>query len=108
MKNQKRMTNTINNTESSTASIPTKRIMTSAIPGVSVGEVRKAVADIRRKWEQRSLEHPFYSSDLITVEEGSSSSSSPNAETRQVQLSHEMFALNFIMGHHNKRHPKLS
>lgn len=64
-----------------------KRVVTSAIANLSVGEVRRGLDMIRRRWRQRSTEQPFFINDSLfhdyTIEE---------------------FAFRFVMGHHYKRH----
>jgi hypothetical protein len=66
-----------------------KRVVTSAIPNMTVGEVRRGLDMIRRRWRERTPEQPFYISDMLchgyTMEE---------------------FAFRFVMGHHYKRHNK--
>ena len=64
-----------------------KRVVTSAIANLSVGEVRRGLDMIRRRWRQRTPEQPFFINDPLfhddTIEE---------------------FAFHFVMGHHYKRH----
>ena len=63
----------------------TKRIMTSAIPGMSVAQVRKALGIVRK----RATTELMYITDLLTD-----------------KLTIEQFCLEFVTGHHQKRHAK--
>lgn len=67
----------------------TKRVMTSAIPSMSVAEVRRCLAHIRKFWKHSTTEAPFL----------------PSIEILPGQ-SIEEFALHFVRGHHDKRHNK--
>jgi hypothetical protein len=64
-----------------------KRVVTSAIANMTVGEVRRGLDMIRRRWRQRTAEQPFFMNESLfhgyTIEE---------------------FAFRFVMGHHYKRH----
>jgi hypothetical protein len=67
-----------------------KRIITSTIHDVSVAEVRKCLALIRRRWDQRHIDPkapPMYNCDPVGVQD----------------LSVEDFALKFVVGHHARR-----
>ena len=66
-----------------------KRVMTSAIPNMSVAEVRRCLSLLRKHWRESTPVNPFYLSDILS-------------ET----LSMEEFALLFVRGHHDKRHNK--
>ena len=66
-----------------------KRVVTSAIPDMTVGEVRRGLDMIRRRWRERTPEQPFFISDMLC-----------NNYTM------EQFAFLFVMGHHYKRHNK--
>lgn len=68
-----------------------KRVVTSAIEGMSVSKVRRGLDTTRRMWREQSYEHPFF----IT---------NPVVDNMPMQL----FALKFVMGHHHKRHNKSS
>lgn len=65
-----------------------RRVITSAIDGMSVAEVRRALATLRRTWEEASTEgRPFY----LTGE--------PLVRDHSVQ----QFSYMFVRGHHAKR-----
>jgi len=66
------------------------RVITSAIDTMSVAEVRKSLAFIRKEWSAHSGVHPFYPSNTLV---GSNMTISE-------------FAFRFVMGHHEKRHHK--
>tara|TARA_B100000945_G_C20397353_1_gene605516 strand:+ start:1672 stop:1941 length:270 start_codon:yes stop_codon:yes gene_type:complete len=65
------------------------RRMTSAIPDMTVADVRKALASMRRDWAKHSCVQPFFPSQTLTNE-----------------LTVSEFAFLFVMGHHAKRHAK--
>lgn len=67
----------------------TKRVMTSAIPDMSVAEVRKALGEVRRRANLQTLQKPFFITDSLTD-----------------TLSIQEFCLKFECGHHAKRHNK--
>jgi hypothetical protein len=67
-----------------------KRVITSAIESMTVAEVRKSLAYMRKKWDQNMNDAkapPFYPSDDIGVKD----------------MNVEEFALLFAIGHHRKR-----
>jgi hypothetical protein len=66
---------------------------TSAIPGMSVGEMRQHLHQLRTQWKQRTGANPF----LITTKLESTSSRN---------LTMEEFAVKFVLGHHLKRYRK--
>ena len=66
-----------------------ERVMTSAIQEMSVADVRKALANMRKEWSKHSSVHPFFPSKHLTHE-----------------LTIAEFAFRFVMGHHEKRHHK--
>lgn len=66
-----------------------KRVVTSAIDGMTVGDVRKNLDVVRKRWKQQDSEQPFFLTD-------------PLASGFTV----ETFALKFLLGHHFKRHQK--
>ena len=66
-----------------------ERIMTSAIHDMSVADVRKALALMRKEWYKHSSVQPFFPSKLLTD-----------------KLTMADFAFKFVMGHHEKRHQK--
>lgn len=71
----------------SDSSFKKSRSVTSAIPGMSGAEVRKGLAEIRRRFREQEpmyLTDPLWGPDL-TVQD---------------------FCLKFICGHHEKRHSK--
>ena len=70
-----------------------KRVITSAIADITVAEVRKSLAYIRKRWDQvhtDSKSPPMYPSDQIGVRD----------------MSIETFALKFVIGHHSRRSSK--
>lgn len=64
-----------------------RRIITSAIQGLSVSEVRKALCEVRNRELQSSEKHPLYITDVLSN-----------------NMSIDEFCLKFVCGHHNKRH----
>lgn len=68
-----------------------ERVMTSAIQNMSVADVRKALALMRKEWTNHTFVQPFFPSkkliDDMTIAE---------------------FAFRFVMGHHAKRHAKVA
>ena len=64
--------------------------MTSAINDMSVADVRKALAHMRKEWSKHSCVKPFFPSYILAQE-----------------LTVSEFAFKFVMGHHAKRHAKL-
>lgn len=67
----------------------------SAIEGVSVPEVRRALHCLRQAWRDRSCESPFFASDVM-----------PGFTYQNKELSYEEFALLHEQGKHIKRHTK--
>lgn len=65
------------------------RRMTSAINDMSVAEVRKSLATMRREWSKHSCIQPFFPAYKLTDD-----------------LTVSEFAFKFVMGHHAKRHAK--
>ena len=68
---------------------PKKRNVTSAVPNMTVANVRKALSALRQDWKQQSWHAPF---DSMTIVHG--------------DMTYERFAYNFLLGHHIKRHQK--
>ena len=66
-----------------------ERTMTSAIQSMSVADVRKSLACMRKEWSKHECVQPFFPSKKITEE-----------------LTISNFAFKFVMGHHAKRHQK--
>lgn len=66
-----------------------KRVMTSAIPDMSVAEVRKALGEVRKRASVQTAAQPLFITDPLT-------------DTLTVQD----FCLKFVCGHHDKRHNK--
>lgn len=66
-----------------------KRVVTSAIDGMSVSKVRRGLDTMRRMWREQNQEKPFFISRAVV----------DNMPMHQ-------FALKFVMGHHYKRHNK--
>ena len=63
---------------------------TSAIQDMSVAEVRKSLAFMRREWSKHSSVLPFF----------------PCKELPNTNIPISEFAFRFVMGHHHKRHQK--
>lgn len=66
-----------------------KRVMTSAIPSMSVADVRKALQMVRKSWCLHSMHTP-----MNTIAEATPS------------MSAGQFCYLFVRGHHLKRHAK--
>jgi hypothetical protein len=66
-----------------------RKQMTSAIPEMTVAEVRRALLEIRTRWKDTTEDHLFFPSDPLFN-----------------GLSMESFALMQVTGHHKKRHMK--
>lgn len=66
-----------------------KRVVTSAIEGMTVSRVRRGLDATRKQWRERTNERPFFICH-IAVE----------------HMSMQHFAFKFVMGHHYKRHSK--
>lgn len=66
--------------------------MTSAIPEMSVAQVRKALGDIRKAAQIQTEETPFFITDSV--------------DDLPHNLSIQSFCLKFVCGHHDKRHNK--
>lgn len=62
---------------------------TTNIENMSVAEVRKALAYMRKEWSQHSVMHPFCPCKILIKD-----------------ISTSEFAFQFVMGHHHKRHQK--
>lgn len=67
-----------------------ERSMTSAIQDMTVAEVRKSLAHMRKEWNKHSGVQPFFPCATL-----------PNSRTSMSE-----FAFRFVMGHHEKRHNK--
>jgi hypothetical protein len=65
-----------------------KRVVTSAIQGMTVGEVRRNLDVVRRRWRDMN-DHVFFITDPLTSE-----------------LSVQQFSFKFVRGHHFKRHQR--
>lgn len=65
------------------------RVMTSAIPNMSVAEVRKGLGEVRRRATEHTNENPMYITDMLFP-----------------GMSIQKFCLLFVCGHHDKRHNK--
>lgn len=59
------------------------------IEDMSVAEVRKALAQMRKEWSQHSVMRPFFPCKVLIKD-----------------ISTSEFAFQFVMGHHHKRHQK--
>ena len=64
-----------------------ERNITSAIGEMSVAEVRKALAQMRKYWNSHSAVQPFCPAQILI----------PNMTISE-------FSFKFVMGHHAKRH----
>lgn len=73
------------------SSQPYTKILTSAIPNMTVAQVRKHLSEVRKVSEQQSIYQPMFISDLL-----------PNHPSLRIQT----FCLDFQTGHHQKRHNK--
>ena len=71
-----------------------RRVVTSAIPDMSVTEVRRALDSIRKRWLSRddATQPPFVISAPLDV------------GSREMRV--DEFTFQFILGHHRKRHAK--
>lgn len=56
---------------------------------MSIAQVRRALAHLRRAWDEHAPENPIFPSDAL-----------PN------QMSIERFAFRFVLSHHERRHQK--
>ena len=72
-------------------SVEGKRVVTSAIDGMSVSKVRRGLDTMRKLWRERSDARPFFISQPVVD-----------------HMPMQAFALRFVMGHHYKRHIKSS
>lgn len=70
-----------------------KRKTTSAIPGHTISEVRKGLAEIRSMWKDSSPCDPMYGCERL--------------KTFKENPTVLEFALRVILGHHDKRHNKV-
>jgi hypothetical protein len=77
------------NTVTSTTNNSKKRVMTSAIPEMTVAEVRKSLGEVRRRAATQTPEQPFFITDSLTPD-----------------FTMQQFCLKFVCGHHDKRHNK--
>ena len=66
-----------------------RRMMTSAIQGMTVADVRRGLGEARKRWKQRTVDSPMYPTDFLS-------------NGMMIQT----FALRFELGHHQKRHNK--
>tara|TARA_Y100000389_G_scaffold198558_1_gene235295 strand:- start:1783 stop:2040 length:258 start_codon:yes stop_codon:yes gene_type:complete len=66
-----------------------RRNVTSAVPNMTVANVRKALAALRQDWKNQSWEAPFDPTTVVHED-----------------MTYERFAYNFLLGHHMKRHQK--
>lgn len=86
-KKRKRKREDNNDQDSIDRDLYSKRIITSAIQGLSVSEVRKALCEVRNCELQSNEKRPFYITDVLSN-----------------NMSIDEFCLKFVCGHHNKRH----
>lgn len=77
------------NDEDSKSNKKKPRVVTSAINGMSVSEVRKCLDIMRKQWRDKSSTSPFFICDKFSN-----------------GTSMDDFAFKFVMGHHFKRHNK--
>jgi hypothetical protein len=66
-----------------------QKVMTSAIEGLAVADVRKALQQVRDSWKNHTPDTPICLSDILS-----------NGMTI------EQFSFRHVMGHHVKRHHK--
>ena len=66
-----------------------KRVMTSAIPDMSVADVRKALQKVRKSWQAHDAMNPMTTTVCVTG-----------------TMSAGQFCFLFVRGHHLKRHAK--
>lgn len=69
-----------------------KRVVTSAIEGMSVTEVRKCLDFMRKRFREKDVATPFLISESLPC----------------TSVAMDEFAVSFVMGHHFKRHNKHS
>ncbi len=92
-------TGTSTSTSTSTSTIPlavslaplSAGHVTSAIPDMTVANIRKGLASLREKWKHRSSVNPLFISDKLIA-----------------GMSIEQFCMRFVLGQHMKRHAKSS
>lgn len=66
--------------------MPSKRVVTSAIDGMTVAEVRRNLDLVRKRWKQQDQGEPFFLTDPLAG-----------------GFTVDTFALKFVIGHHFKR-----
>ena len=66
-----------------------KKTMTSAVPGISVAEVRRHLAEARNLWEDGTPDSPF----IVSLSNG--------------KMSNGEFCFKFLLGQHSKRQKKV-
>ena len=67
--------------------VHSKRVVTSAITGMSVKDVRRCLHEVRSQW-LNSKSEPFFITNMLSHN----------------QVSIQMFSLLFVSGQHRKRH----
>lgn len=87
-----------NNLESKTRSNAKKqktdKLLTSAIQSMTVAEVRKYLAETRKRWNAQTNKTPVYLTDILS-----------DGDINHIMTIQD-FALKFQQGHHQKRHNK--
>ena len=83
----------ISASDRSMSEVSERRLMTSAICGLTVADVRKCLAKLREMWAAHAPDYPMDLSTDVWVNQDS-------------QLSASEFAFKFVIGHHKKRHLK--
>lgn len=83
-----------------------KETAESAIPGVTIPEVRRGLDALRTSWN--TADSPFYFSAPLSVLPPESSGKRKKAEDEPKPVSDTMesFCIKYIMGHHVKRYEK--
>lgn len=70
-----------------------KRQMTPAIPGLTVKHLRRALSDVRQYASENSPNDPIFITKKL-----------PSLTDGKKKFSVQEFCLQFVRGHHNKRH----
>ena len=73
--------------KSKQSSFQGKRVVTSALPGISVSDVRRLLDTVRKQWKEQSDEKPFCIFNLLNDE-----------------ITIQEFCYAFVDGNHKKRH----
>ena len=81
---------------------------TSAVKGMSVAEVRKALQQIRQTWTDSSESAPLWLCDVLVIDSGGvcNGAGGPDAPLPATARTIADFSTEFVYGHHLKRHEK--